>query len=65
MQDHNANFRSSQTPGDARDILARLYREIGISAVAAALLATAPRPKDADGQEAQRQPQRRFGGKAA
>ncbi|MDR3407236.1 MAG: hypothetical protein P4L68_01915 [Methylovirgula sp.] len=63
MQDHDANFRSSQTPGDARDILARLYREIGISAVAAALQATAPKPKDTESQEA-RQP-RRFGGKAA
>lgn len=65
MQDRNVNFHSSQTPGDARDILARLYREIGISAVAAALQATAPKPKDAEGQDAQRQPQRRFGGKAA
>ena len=64
MQDHNANFRSSQTPGDARDILTRLYREIGISAVAAALQATAPKPKDSEGQDAQRQP-RRFGDKAA
>ena len=64
MQDRDVNFHSSQTQGDARDILARLYREIGISAVAAALQATAPKPKDAEGQDAQRQ-QRRFGGKAA
>jgi len=36
---------SAKEPKDARDILAHLYREIGISAVAAALQATAPKPE--------------------
>lgn len=31
-----------QTDGDARALLARLYREIGVAAVAAALQAPAP-----------------------
>ncbi len=46
MKEQDPNFRYAQAPGDARDILARLYREIGISAVAAALQATQPRPVD-------------------
>jgi hypothetical protein len=63
MHDRDPHFHSSQTPGDARDILARLYREIGISAVAAALQATASKPKDSESQE--RQTSRRFTDKAA
>jgi hypothetical protein len=63
MHDRDPHFHSGQTPGDARDILACLYREIGISAVAAALQASAPKPKEPKSQE--RQPPRRFGGKAA
>ena len=44
MKEQDPNFRYIEAPGDARDILARLYREIGISAVAAALQATHPSP---------------------
>lgn len=35
----------SATPNGARDLISRLYREIGISAVAAALEATARKPQ--------------------
>jgi hypothetical protein len=64
MKDQYDNFRSTQTPGDARDILTRLYREIGISAVAAALQATEPKAKT-DSEDSKRQTQRRFSGYAA
>jgi hypothetical protein len=55
---------SHPASGDARDILTRLYREIGISAVAAALQATEPKAKT-DSEEWKRQTPRRFGGYAA
>lgn len=38
-----ATFNSAEPEKNAGDILARLYREIGISAVAAALQALAPK----------------------
>ncbi len=65
MKEQDQNFRSAQAPGDARDILARLYREIGISAVAAALQATQPKPIDKQAEEAKRSLLRRFDGRAA
>ena len=39
--------QKSAAPAGARDLISRLYREIGISAVAAALEATARKPKKA------------------
>ena len=43
MFDHVAyEFNDEQTNGHPHDLLARLYREIGISAVAAALEASKP-----------------------
>jgi hypothetical protein len=36
---------TSAVPNGARDLISRLYREIGISAVAAALAATARKPQ--------------------
>jgi len=65
MKDQDQNFRSTQVPGDARDILERLYREIGISAVAAALQATQPKPRETETKDARLRPQRRFSGYAA
>ncbi|WP_297296897.1 hypothetical protein [uncultured Methylovirgula sp.] len=65
MKDQNQTFRSAQTPGDARDILERLYREIGISAVAAALQATQSKPRETDTEDAKLRAQRRFSGYAA
>ncbi|MEJ0052724.1 MAG: hypothetical protein WDN02_16240 [Methylovirgula sp.] len=65
MKEQDPNLRYAQAPGDARDILARLYREIGISAVAAALQATQPRPVDKQVEDAKRQQPRRFDGRAA
>ena len=55
---------SYSAPGDARDILVRLYREIGISAVAAALQAIEPKTK-IESEDSKRQTQRRFTGYAA
>lgn len=37
--------QKSAAPNGARDLISRLYREIGISAVAAALEATARKPQ--------------------
>ena len=37
--------QKSTAPSGARDLISRLYREIGISAVAAALEATARKPQ--------------------
>jgi hypothetical protein len=37
--------QNSAAPAGARDLISRLYREIGISAVAAALEATARKPQ--------------------
>jgi hypothetical protein len=65
MKDQDQNFRSTQTPGDARDILERLYREIGISAVAAALQATQPKPRETEAEDTKQRSQRRFSGYAA
>jgi hypothetical protein len=65
MKEQDPNFRYIEAPGDARDILARLYREIGISAVAAALQATQPKPIDRQAEEAKRPLPRRFDGRAA
>jgi hypothetical protein len=65
MKEQDPNFRYIEAPGDARDILARLYREIGISAVAAALQATQPKPIDKQAEEAKRPLPRRFDGRAA
>ena len=65
MTDQDQNFRAVQTPGDARDILTRLYREIGISAVAAALQATQAKPAKAEIEEASSYARRRFSGYAA
>jgi hypothetical protein len=65
MKEQDPNFRHAQAPGDARDILARLYREIGISAVAAALQATQPRPVDKQAEDAKRLLPRRFDDRAA
>jgi hypothetical protein len=42
--DQNAAQKSA-VPAGARDLISRLYREIGISAVAAALEATARKPQ--------------------
>ncbi len=63
MKDHDPNFRAAQTPGDARDILARLYREIGISAVAAALQAGTPKKDEVPAEAAQ--PHNRLNGRVA
>jgi hypothetical protein len=60
MKAQDPNDLPIQTPGDARDILARLYREIGISAVAAALQASQPRPAAPKAEDDRRWAQRRF-----
>jgi len=60
MKEQDPNFRYIEAPGDARDILARLYREIGISAVAAALQASQPRPAAPKAEDERRWAQRRF-----
>lgn len=65
MKEQDPNFRYVQAQGDARDILARLYREIGISAVAAALQATQPRPAEKQTDEPKRLLPRRFDDRAA
>jgi hypothetical protein len=65
MKNHPANLPPQQTPGDARDILARLYREIGISAVAAALQASQSPSAAPKTDEAARWTHRRFNDQAA
>ena len=63
MPDQTAKPNTAPT-GDARDILARLYREIGISAVAAALQMTS-KPETKETEEIKRERARRSGGMAA
>jgi hypothetical protein len=65
MKDQDKNYRAVETPGDARDILARLYREIGISAVAAALQVSEAKPNAAKTEDAARWAHRRFNDYAA
>jgi hypothetical protein len=65
MNNHPANLQPQQTPGDARDILARLYREIGISAVAAALQVSQSPSAAPKADDAVRWTQRRFNDHAA
>ena len=45
---HSFEFNHSQSGGHPHDLLARLYREIGISAVAAALEASQFSPRQAE-----------------
>ncbi|PPD45309.1 MAG: hypothetical protein CTY15_04330 [Methylocystis sp.] len=45
---YSIEFTQPQTGGHPHDLLARLYREIGISAVAAALEASQPSQKPAE-----------------
>jgi hypothetical protein len=59
MTDQYSTPRSAQQQGDARDILSRLYREIGISAVAAALEITSPRAESREKADAKYAAQRR------
>jgi hypothetical protein len=45
MTSNQNGEQKSAAPNGARDLISRLYREIGISAVAAALEATARKPQ--------------------
>jgi hypothetical protein len=65
MKDQDKNYRAVETPGDSRDILARLYREIGISAVAAALHVTNSKPIAPKTEDATHWVHRRFNDYAA
>lgn len=65
MHDQEPNHGPAPAAGDARDILARLYREIGISAVAAALQVSQARPAAPKAEDARRWTQRRLDDHAA